>query len=199
MWSNQDSCFSLNHAENIRNHLVGWPGFTFFLQIKLEIYGISEWSNQDSCFSSKFSRKYTESLSGVIRIHLFHPNSAENVRNHRVEWSGSIFLIQIKLEIYGITVWSDQNSRCSSKFSWRSAESLSGVIRIQIFHSNSAINIRNRWGEWSEFIFLMIANWCMLVDTECVDMFAQAHPLVYDVSYYDTLRMCFSSILLIPN
>ena len=32
----------------------------------------------------------------------------------------------------------------------------------------------------------------MLVDTECVEASSQDHPLAYDVSYSDILRMCFS-------
>ena len=108
-----------NHAENIRNHWVEWPGFPLF------------------SFNSRW--KHTESLSGVIRIHVFHPNPAVNVRNHCgvirihlfhpnwaenvwnhcVERSGFIFVIQIKLNIFGITMWSDQNLCFSSKFSWK--------------------------------------------------------------------------------
>ena len=94
-----------------------------------------------------------ESLCGVTRIYVLHPNSAENmqhhcaewpgfivshsssavkIRHHWVEWSGFIFPIQIELKTYGITV---------------------GVIRNHLFHPNLADNIRHHCVEWSGFMF----------------------------------------------
>ena len=147
-------------------------------------------------FTFIFSWKYTESLSGTTRIHVFHANWAENIRNHCVEWSRFSCFILIELETYRITVWSVQDPRFSFKLSWKHSESLCGVSNIHVFYPNSAVNIWNHCVEWSAFIFLIIPNWCMLVDTECVEASAQDHPLAHDVSYSDMLRICFSCFII---